>query len=331
MGASVLLVVAFGLAQQKPGEPGRAAPGPSLQMSPAEPERLAPIAEQLERTSLPGEQKAQVRVALDAKDYRAAETILVRAIDADPKSPDLLILAARVFSLDRNPMNAAIALKKAEKLRPLGVPDRLALAMAYLGFNRGAWARPEFEKLAAADPLNPLYPYWLARIDFDEHKYDSAIERLEAVTKANPGFMRAWDNLGLSLEGAGRLSEAVSSYRRAIRLDRDQTAPSPWPLLNLGTLLTKMGELTEAEALLREAAGYQTTLAEAHYRLGVNLQKQNRAQDAIVELRQACTLDPNATEPLYALGQLYRKQGDEKAAAEIFERFRALKKIKRGT
>ncbi|HVX66913.1 MAG TPA: tetratricopeptide repeat protein, partial [Bryobacteraceae bacterium] len=99
----------------------------------------------------------------------------------------------------------------------------------------------------------------------------------------------------------------------------------------LGTLLNKMAEFKEAEGLLREAVGYEPGLAEAHYRLGVNLQRQERDKEAIAELSQACTLDPQATEPLYALGQLYRKQGDEKAAAEVFERFRAVKKIKRGT
>ncbi|HEX8986289.1 MAG TPA: tetratricopeptide repeat protein [Bryobacteraceae bacterium] len=300
------------------------------QTLPLETGRQAPVLEQLSHSPLPPEQKERTRLALEAKDYKAAETILVRAIDANPKSAGLLILAAHVFSLDKNPMSAAIAFKKAEKIRPLEAADRFALAMAYLGFQRGAWARPELDKLAQAEPQNVLYPYWLARIDFDEHKYDSAIERLQWVTKAKPDFMRAWDNLGLSQEGAGRLAEAVASYRRAILLDRKQNPRSPWPLLNLGTLLTKMGEFKEAEALLREAVGCQDTLAEAHYRLGANLLRQSREKEAIVELRHSCDLDPEATEPLYALGQLYRKQGDEKSAATMFERFRVLKKKKRG-
>jgi tetratricopeptide (TPR) repeat protein len=203
--------------------------------------------------------------------------------------------------------------------------------MAFIGIGKPAWARPELERLAAAVPDNPVYPYWLARVDYDEHKYDASIARLRAVTKAVPQFARAWDNLGLSLEATGKLDEAVAVYRQAVELNREQKTHSPWPPLNLATLLTKMGDVAGAEPLLREAILYEPGLGEAHYRLGVNLKKQNRGRDAVSELKKATELDPNATEPLYALGQLYREQGDEAAATQAFEKFRELKKKQRGS
>jgi tetratricopeptide (TPR) repeat protein len=289
------------------------------------------IADRLNQAPLPAEQKAQVRKALETRDYHGAETILVRAIDANPKSADLLVLAARVFFVDNNPASAAIALKKAEKIRPLNQDERLTLSMAYIGIGKGAWARPELDRLAAADPQNTLYPYWLARIDFDEHMYDAAIERLQVVTKSNPGFVRGWDNLGLSLEGVGKLEQAVATYKEAVRLNRDQSPHSPWPQLNLGSLLTKMGDLKPAEEVLREAVGYDPKLGEAHYRLGANLHKQGREDDAVTELRRAADLDPSATEPLYVLGQIYRSQGNAAAADQVFERFKELKKKRRGS
>ena len=73
------------------------------------------------------------------------------------------------------------------------------------------------------------------------------------------------------------------------------------------------------------------TLAETHYRLGVNLHRQGNDDAAIAELKQATKLDPTSTEPLYALGQIHRGQGDTKAADEAFEKFKALKKEKRGS
>ncbi len=289
------------------------------------------IVERLTHAPIPAEQKAQVRKALETRDYRAAAAILVRAIGANPKSADLLVLAAQVFFVDNNPANTAIALKKAEKIRPLNQDERFTLSMAYIGIGKGVWARPELERLAAADPPNTLYPYWLSRIDFDEHLYDAAIARLQVVTKSNPGFVRGWDNLGLSLEGVGKLEEALASYREAVRLNRDHRPHSPWPPLNLGSLLTKMGDLKAAEELLREAVGHDPKLAEAHYRLGANLHKQGKEDDAATELRRAAELDPSATEPLYILGQIYRNQGKTAAADQVFERFKELKKKRRGT
>ena len=52
-------------------------------------------------------------------------------------------MLAGVFMNDRRPMNAAIALKKAETFGPLDAATRLQLALAYISMRRDDWARPE--------------------------------------------------------------------------------------------------------------------------------------------------------------------------------------------
>ena len=105
-----------------------------------------PVMEQLQEAPLPASDKDRASRALTRKDYVTVEQILVHAIEADAQSADLLALAARVFLLDKNPGNAAIALKKAEKLRPLSETDRFQLVMAYIGLKRSEWARPELDQ-----------------------------------------------------------------------------------------------------------------------------------------------------------------------------------------
>ncbi len=293
------------------------------------PPNESPLEYYLEKAPLDAERKAEIQKALDAHDYKPAEEALVQQIKAQPDRPELLVLAARIFLLDKSPLNAAIALKRADKIRPLVEADRFNLVLAYLGMEKGPWARPELKRLIEANPRNPLYPYWLARIDFDERKYDAAVARLRALTAEQPGFMKGWDNLGLALEGLGKLQDAVASYRVAVRLNREQKTNSPWPPLNLGTLLTRTGDLKEAETLIREALSDQPDLAEAHYRLGVNLHKQGEDKDAIAALQESAKLDPSKTEPLYTLGQIYREQGNTAAATAAFARFRELKEKQR--
>ena len=71
-----------------------------------------------------------------------------------------------------------------------------------------------------------------------------------------------------------------------------------------GVLLRHTGEAKEAEALLREAAGYEDGLAQTHYQLGVLLEQEGRLDDAVSELTGAATRDPAYAEPHYALARI---------------------------
>ena len=73
------------------------------------------------------------------------------------QSRQLLTQIASVFIMDRKPLNAAIALKKAEALGPLDNHARLQLALAYIAMKRGDWARPELERLAKDEPDNVIH------------------------------------------------------------------------------------------------------------------------------------------------------------------------------
>lgn len=283
------------------------------------------LADRINATPLTPEQKLSVREAIAMHEYEAAETVLVNAINANSHSPELLIAAANVFLVDGKPLNTAIALKKAERLHELSQPDRFTLAMAYIGMGKGGWAKPELERLAAGDPKQSKYPYWLARIEYDEHNYASSVARLQAVTAADPQFLKAWDNLGLSLEGLGKLPEAVASYRRANLLNREAAVKSPWPALNLGTLLTRMGTLEEGRVYLQESIALDSTLALPHCRMGTNLRRDHQDDAAIEELKRCAALDEKNPEPFYLLGQIYWNQGREKLADEAYSRFQSLK------
>ena len=167
-------------------------------------EETEAIYKKLQQSPLTDDQKQQVRQAIRARDYRTTEVILVRAIDANQKSAELLTLSAGVFLLDKNPMNTAIALKKAERIHPLVAAAAFRLRWPIRrwgnaigrGRNWTGWPRP-----SRATP----WPYWLARLDYDEQHFESAVRRLRRVTSVNSAFMKAWDNLGLSLEGMGEL------------------------------------------------------------------------------------------------------------------------------
>jgi tetratricopeptide (TPR) repeat protein len=263
--------------------------------------------------------------AIRARNWPEAEQRLAAALERDPRARDLLVLIARVFILDGKPLNAAVALKKADAIRPLEGDLRFALVLAYVRLGRADWAQPELERLMAADPGNAEYRYWLGRLAYDAGKYAAAITRFEEALARDPGLMRAHDNLGLCYEMLDDPAKAIEHYREAIRLNHQATTKSPWPSTNLGILLRQRGEQAEARALFEEALKYDPAFSKGHYELGVLFDQQGNTEDAVRELERAATLDASYPEPHYVLARIYRRQGNTARADEAMAAFLRLR------
>lgn len=273
--------------------------------------------------------RATIEESINARRYTRAEILLMEEIEKHSRSPELLTLLGGVFFLHGKYLNSIDAMKKAEALAPLDNRSRFTLAMSYIILNHEDWARPELEKLAQSDLRNALYPYWVSRLDYDANLLTSAVGNARKALELDPGFMKAYNILGLCYEALGRHDEAVGAYKEAIGLNRQRKLNSPWPPLNLGALLIKLGRLAEAEVLLRESLRYDPKLAQAHYRMGLLLAKKKKDSEAIQELTQAATLDPTYAEPHYVLGSIYEHNGDSKKAETAWSTFQKLKKQKR--
>ena len=63
--------------------------------------------------------------------------------------------------------------------------------------------------------------------------------------RANPGFAKAYESIGLSSEAIGNYADAIQAYKSAIELARNT---SPWPAMQMGALLSRLGRLDEAAA-----------------------------------------------------------------------------------
>jgi tetratricopeptide (TPR) repeat protein len=270
----------------------------------------------------------ELESALQHRDYKRAETILLEETQRVPKSvrtARIYTLMGHILFLDGQYLNSAIAWKKAEAIAALDDQTRFSLAMAYLRLNRRDWGRDELQKLSRGDPQNPLYLYWLARPDYDARVYATAISRLQRVIELDPNMMRAYNSLGLCYDSLGRFDEAIQSFTRAIELNRKQEHPSAWPSLNLAVSLISLNRLDEAETRLHEALRYDPRFPQAHYQLGRVLEKEGKLEEAIAPLQRAVELDPSYPEPHYTLGRIYQRQGKREAAQEQIQKFKKLR------
>jgi tetratricopeptide (TPR) repeat protein len=301
-------VVAMALVMTSSAARAQTAPDdPALQTSPIGTLQLTPdVASQLEQ-------------AMGTQNFVAAEKILLAEIEHDPRSSraaHLLSYAGTIYFRNHDYVNAAIAWKKSEAIAPLDSSVRFSLAMTYIRLSHSDWARPVLESLAGQNGKEALYPYWLGRIDYDGHQYNEAIRHFQHAVELNPQMARAYDNLGLCYYYQNQNELALTSYEKAIQLDRGSMHPSPWPYLNIAVTQQFLNRLPQAEKNLQEALRLDPAFAKAHFQLGTVLEDLGRPLDALKELREAARLDPTYAEPHMAMARVMHKLGQELPARE---------------
>jgi tetratricopeptide (TPR) repeat protein len=262
---------------------------------------------------LPPATAAQLKRALEAHNYVAAEKSLMAEIGRDPHSPEaarLLQFLGGVYFLDHDAWGAAVAWNKAKAIAPLPPALAFSLAMAYIRIGHSDWSRKELETLAEENSRNALYPYWLGRLDYDADQYDHAILQFQRAIQLAPDMAQAYNNLGLCYYRQNRNGLAIASYQKAIGLNLKSGHPDAWPYLNLAITERSLNQPREAEAHLRGAIRLDPALAPAHFELGKILEGNGQMKDAIDQFQAAARLDPGYAEPHYALAHIYQKLGD---------------------
>jgi tetratricopeptide (TPR) repeat protein len=150
------------------------------------------------------------------------------------------------------------------------------------------------------------------------------IEALNANQRAvqlGPQDAEAYNNLGNTLKGLGRLEEAEISYRQAIVLKLNFIQAH----YNVGITLQELGRLEEAEVSYRQAISMKPDFGEAHYNLGITLQELGKLKEAEASCRQAIAIKPNYAEAHSNLGITLKKMGRLDEAKASFKQAIALK------
>lgn len=116
---------------------------------------------------------------------------------------------------------------------------------------------------------------------------DEAREFCERAAALDPSLKEPHNNLGLLAAGRKEFAQAAEHYLRALRLDPDFNAAR----VNLGNALAAQGDGEGAVAQYAEALRQKPT-AEAHFNLGLVLERLGAASPARHHFREALKLDP---------------------------------------
>ena len=121
---------------------------------------------------------------------------------------------------------------------------------------------------------------------------------------------------GHTLEGQGRLDEAMQCYLDAIRI-----APNPARAhLNRGNVLLLQGDLNGALEAFRTALDHQPDYAGAHYNIGNALLGNRQFDAAVTSFGSALKINPDYAEAHCSLGVALKELGDLDQAVTSFQK-----------
>jgi Tfp pilus assembly protein PilF/SAM-dependent methyltransferase len=142
-----------------------------------------------------------------------------------------------------------------------------------------------------------------------------AITSYRRAIALKPDLVGAHNNLANALVAHGRSEEALIHFQRALELDPDLVEAH----VNLGTILLQQGKLEAAAAELERALRIDANSADAQANLGNVRLAQGRLDDAEQCYRRALALKPEVAEMDNNLGLVLAARGDFEEAGRRFQ------------
>jgi tetratricopeptide (TPR) repeat protein len=231
-------------------------------------------------------------MALDilVKNPAAARARIDGRLAADPTDPDLLLLAARVYTLLGDVNATERSLRKVIEIDPAQFDAYVLLGQFYSSQRRLDEALAEFEKVAQLRPAGSVGAQTLVGMILQmQNKQAKAQASYEKVLSMDSSAAVAANNLAwLYAEGGGNLDVALELAQTA----KSRLANSPEVSDTLGWVYYKKGMPSLAVKVFRESVDRAPKNAVYQYHLGLAYAKSGNDAQARKALEQALVLDP---------------------------------------
>ncbi len=148
----------------------------------------------------------------------------------------------------------------------------------------------------------------------DSNLFNEAVSTYRKALDMNPGAALTHFNLALTLQSAGRATEALGEFEQTVKLDPDKV--DAW--VKIGIIDSTQGRMPEAERAFREIIRLQPANSDARGWLGNALAEQGKFTEAIPSYEASLKLNPNDSRTEFNLALTYMKIGKQAEAADHF-------------
>jgi len=251
-----------------------------------------------------------------------AETSFKRATSQDEKNAHATYYLGRIYELRENMAEAEATYRKTLTLDFEHVMARFHLAMLFKKQGRSSEALSELEQVLRQSPLNPDIQSAISQLFFNQYEqtFESLTAPLEDMIKMAPDDPTGYYELGNVYDELTRYTEATSYFEQA--LARDSTLADAH--FKLGLIHHRKGQHEKAVYHLDRAAQYQTQFNRVYFRLGEILYLLQRYQEAETQFKMAIEKEPNYLIPRYHLGLSQLAQGQTDIALATLQKYAEL-------
>lgn len=247
-----------------------------------------------------------------------AEHVLTAYLQLHPKSFEALEILGTVQQREDKPRDSILTFNRAAQLHTPGSADLRIVALDYVLLNDYPDAIHWLKKSVEFDANNWHTWYDLGRCYYTQNLFKDAQNALERANMLSPNNVQVLENLGLTLDAENLPSQAEALYRKAVGLAQKNSNSDEWPYLNYGTFLVSQDRAADAVPQLKSAVAANPKCAQCHLLLGRALAATGHVAEGVHELEQAVALEPSDAKAHYQLARLYRQAGDRARARQEF-------------
>ncbi len=140
---------------------------------------------------------------------------------------------------------------------------------------------------------NTYYSLGDGLLGHDDHQarayYDSAVGEYQRAVDIDSTYSKAYVNMGLAYEGAGKKPDARRVLQQAVAVNPNDVLAH----CHLGQLEQSYGNYSDAIKLYQRALELDPNSAQAHYNLGLAFAENRVFREAMIEWEKVIALDPD--------------------------------------
>ena len=299
------------LLKQRPDDPGVHSMASSLQAA----QNKVPdaIVEMQKSIALaPGRWEPYLSLAilqLNINDSYAAEANFKKVLELNPNAMQPRLVLGNFYQSQKRFDEAERQFRDALALDPTSLTPRKALAALYLTEGKRSEAEQVLEQAKRDLPHNPDTFLALSDFYFKTGDLDKSVAEYQALVQERPNDLQIKQKYIQLLIQASRYDAARSLNDEILKSNpKDDDA-----LVHQSQLQIMSGDINDAVQTLLMVVNDSPKNMQAHFALGVALQKQGNLERALSELREALRLNPDFVDAQRSIANVAMLQGDMSA------------------